>query len=233
MIHGGTSPRLINVDSLLWWWQVVTSFLILCLVSRSQKMVSNGLFVNPKQLKQCRAHGGSHQIDVKYIWIILLWIFRLAEREKISMSWHPRLYLLWFAVQMGVRAKLLQLWLTLCDPMDCSPPGSSIQRILQARTLEWVAISSYRWSPCRPRDQTGSLALQADSLPSEPTGKPWEWRNGWEMKGVWLQQRKCQGAVDTNEGTDHHGWILMVKPAPQWVQVWSRHSWEHNHHQLI
>ena len=30
---------------------------------------------------------------------------------------------------------------TLCDPMDCSPPGSSIHRILQARTLEWVAIS--------------------------------------------------------------------------------------------
>ena len=31
--------------------------------------------------------------------------------------------------------------LTLCDPMDCSPPGSSVRGILQARTLEWVAIS--------------------------------------------------------------------------------------------
>ena len=30
---------------------------------------------------------------------------------------------------------------TLCDPVDCSPPGSSIHEILQARTLEWVAIS--------------------------------------------------------------------------------------------
>jgi len=29
---------------------------------------------------------------------------------------------------------------TLCDPMDCSPPGSSVHGILQARTLEWVAI---------------------------------------------------------------------------------------------
>ena len=29
----------------------------------------------------------------------------------------------------------------LCDPMDCSPPGSSVHGILQARTLEWVAIS--------------------------------------------------------------------------------------------
>ena len=38
-------------------------------------------------------------------------------------------------------AKLLQLCLTLCDPRDSSPPGSPIPGILQARTLEWVAIS--------------------------------------------------------------------------------------------
>ena len=35
---------------------------------------------------------------------------------------------------------------TLCDPMDCGPPGSSVQGILQARTLEWVAISFSRGS---------------------------------------------------------------------------------------
>ena len=38
-------------------------------------------------------------------------------------------------------AKLLQLCPTLCDPIDGSPPGSPIPGILQARTLEWVAIS--------------------------------------------------------------------------------------------
>ena len=38
-------------------------------------------------------------------------------------------------------AKLLQLCPTLCDPIDGSPPGSAIPGILQARTLEWVAIS--------------------------------------------------------------------------------------------
>ena len=42
---------------------------------------------------------------------------------------------------------------TLCDPMDCSPPGSSIHGILQARILEWVAISFSRGSS-QPRDQT-------------------------------------------------------------------------------
>ena len=35
---------------------------------------------------------------------------------------------------------------TLCDPMDCNPPGSSVQEIFQARFLEWVAISSSRGS---------------------------------------------------------------------------------------
>ena len=42
---------------------------------------------------------------------------------------------------------------TLCDPMDCSPPGSSVHGILQARILEWVAISFSRGSSL-PRDQT-------------------------------------------------------------------------------
>ena len=39
-----------------------------------------------------------------------------------------------------LRAKSLQLCLTLCDPVDCSLPGFSVHRILQERILEWVAI---------------------------------------------------------------------------------------------
>ena len=42
---------------------------------------------------------------------------------------------------------------TLCDPMDCSSPGSSVYGIFQARILEWVAISSPKGS-FQPRDQT-------------------------------------------------------------------------------
>ena len=45
------------------------------------------------------------------------------------------------------------VWLTLCDPMDCSLPGSSAQRILQARILECVAITSSR-GILPPKDQT-------------------------------------------------------------------------------
>ena len=43
-----------------------------------------------------------------------------------------------------LHAKLLQLCQTLCEPMDCSPPGSSVHGILQARILQWVAVLSSR-----------------------------------------------------------------------------------------
>ena len=49
-----------------------------------------------------------------------------------------------------------QLCLTLCDPMDCSPPGSSVHGILQARILEWVAISFSRGS-AQPKDWTSGI----------------------------------------------------------------------------
>ena len=50
-------------------------------------------------------------------------------------------------------SEVAQLCPTLCDTVDCSPPGSSVHRILQARILEWVAISFSRGSS-RPRDRT-------------------------------------------------------------------------------
>ena len=45
------------------------------------------------------------------------------------------------AAAAAAAAKLIQSCPTLCDPMDCNLPGSPIPGILQARTLEWVAIS--------------------------------------------------------------------------------------------
>ena len=49
-------------------------------------------------------------------------------------------------------SEVVQSCLILCDPVDCSPPGSSIHGILQARILEWVAISFSRRSS-QPRDR--------------------------------------------------------------------------------
>ena len=50
-------------------------------------------------------------------------------------------------------AKSLQLCLTLCDAMDCSPSGSSVHGILQARILQWFAVPSSRGSSL-PSNQT-------------------------------------------------------------------------------
>ena len=46
-----------------------------------------------------------------------------------------------FSTSAAAAAKSLQSYPTLCDPIDGSPPGSPVPAILQARTLEWVAIS--------------------------------------------------------------------------------------------
>ena len=67
----------------------------------------------------------------------------------------------------NMKAFIDQSCLTLYDTMDCSSPAST--GILQARILQWVAIPFSRVSSW-PREWTWSLALQADSLPSEPPG---------------------------------------------------------------
>ena len=60
---------------------------------------------------------------------------------------------------------------TLCNPMDHSPPGSSVHRISQARILEWVAISSFVGSS-PPRDLTRISCLAGNSLSLNHLGAP-------------------------------------------------------------
>ena len=60
---------------------------------------------------------------------------------------------------------------SFCDPMDYSPPGSSLHGISQARILEWVAISFCRGSS-RPRDQTHVSCISRWIFTTEPSGKP-------------------------------------------------------------
>ena len=57
----------------------------------------------------------------------------LKRKKKVKCAGNPP--------NSAATAKSLQSCLTLCDPIDGSPPGSPVPGILQARTLEWVAIS--------------------------------------------------------------------------------------------
>ena len=77
----------------------------------------------------------------------------------------------WSAAKIvGVLCQLLRcVW--RCDATDCSPPGSSVPGILQARILEWVAFPFSRGSS-QPRDQTQVSCIAGDSLPAELSRKP-------------------------------------------------------------
>ena len=68
------------------------------------------------------------------------WI-KKDERRKKEMKKYVILKQRQIQKKTAAAAKSLQSCLTLCDPIDSSPPGSPIPGILQARTLEWVATS--------------------------------------------------------------------------------------------
>ena len=74
--------------------------------------------------------------------------FRLFRNLTLLVCVYFVLMCTWF-----VCCVLTQSCMTFCDPMGCSPPGTSVHGILQVRTLEWVAISLSRGSSW-PRDST-------------------------------------------------------------------------------
>ena len=101
---------------------------------------------------------------VRSILLIKFWIFLKYETKSISCH---------FSV-VCVHAKSLQLCPTLWDAMDCSLPDSSVHGILQARILEWIAISS-SGGFSGPRDQTCiscSSGIAGRFLPLSYLGSP-------------------------------------------------------------
>ena len=94
-----------------------------------------------------------------------LWLVLFSQRCTILPT-------VWTQTLTGEWKCVTQLCLPLCDPIDCSLPGSSVHGILQAIILEWVA-SPFSSGSSQPRDWTCvSPALQANTLLSEPPGKP-------------------------------------------------------------
>ena len=109
--------------------------------------------------------------------------------------------------------------------MNCSAPGPSVHGILQARILEWVAISFSRRSS-RPRDRARSPALQADSLLMEPPGKPSgvllnaesdsDRALGWVCKSAYFSN-KLPGDADAPSSWTHSG-VKRLPQGPRGVQ---------------
>ena len=74
-------------------------------------------------------------------------------------------------IKVKVKVLVTQSCPTLCNPKNCSPPGSSVHGILQARILEWAAISFSRgYSP--PSDQTWVSCIAGRFFTTEPPGDP-------------------------------------------------------------
>ena len=87
-----------------------------------------------------------------------------------------------------VHTKLLQSCPNLCHPMDCNPPRSSVQGILQARILEWVAVPS-SWGSCQPRNQTVSLASPALAGVFFTTSATWEAHFSVKLCGLSIEKK--------------------------------------------
>ena len=87
----------------------------------------------------------------KGAWLATVHRVTKSQTELMRLSTHAQKALTYsrakcVMVRPAAAAKSLQSCLTLCDPMDCSTPGSFVHRILQARILEWVAMPSSRGS---------------------------------------------------------------------------------------
>ena len=79
----------------------------------------------------------------------------------------------WLVAAAAAAAKSLQLCPTLCNPRDGSPPGSPVPGILQARTLEWVAISFYnawKWEVKSESEVAQSCQTPSDPMDCSPPG---------------------------------------------------------------
>ena len=82
-----------------------------------------------------------------------VWSFHPQNHLEGKLLFKVCLFLIISKLKKKKKVKVAQSRLTLCDPIDCSLPGSSVHGILLARVLEWVAISSSRAS-CWPRAWT-------------------------------------------------------------------------------
>ena len=141
---------------------------------------------------------------------------------------------------LAAAAKSLQLCLTLCDPIDGSPPGSSVPGILQAKTLEWVAISSSNVCMHAKSPQScltlWTAAHQAPLSPGfrilETTGVGWHFLLP-NSNVVSLKKTKNRTTVwpTTNPTIGHipwesHNWKRHMYPRVHWSTVYNSQDME-------
>ena len=109
---------------------------------------------------------GTWLSDWAHTWWFTLWIC-----FRCTLVCYQLYMCICICVHLHTRTKSLQSWMTFCDPVDCSPPGPSVHGVLQARILEWIAISSSR-GPSQLKDRTHVSCVGKHLFNTEPPGKP-------------------------------------------------------------
>ena len=113
-----------------------------------------------------------------------------------------------------MKVLVTQLCLILCDPTDCSPPGSSVRGNFQARILEWVAISFSRRSSW-PRDQTYDSCIAGRFFiiwatrtvrEREVSFMPVKFNDGWNYANINRNEHKRKRRLQMNNGELHFGY---------------------------
>ena len=162
-----------------------------CITTRISHMICISLpswtslpFPHPSPPGHHRARRGSlcytatsHQLSSSHAIVYISWchFLHLSPSLPPPLGHKSILYICVSIPSLQVKwSEVAQSCPTLCDPVDCSPPGSSIHGILQARILEWVAISFSRGSSW-PRDQTqvSCIAGKRFNLWATREAKPW------------------------------------------------------------
>ena len=117
--------------------------------------------------------------------------------EECPEPWSTFMLLQWAHVLVS------QLCLTLCNPMDCSPPGSSAHGISQARILEWVAIPfSKESSPPKDRAQVSCIEGR--------------------LFTIWATNKALMlGRLRAGREVGARGWDAWMAPLTQWMWVWA------------
>ena len=122
-----------------------------------------------------------------------------------------------------------------CDPMDYSLPGFSVHRILQARILEWVAISFSRGSS-QPRNQTWVSCIAGrfftDWATREALGRTDNWSWSSSSLATWFEELThwkrpwCWERLKAGGEVDDRGWDGWTASPTRWTWVWaSSGSW--------
>ena len=158
---------------------------LVCLALFELPDEAKGAVVSTSSLPlKCHSPGNSLVFQLSRLGLSLLWTrvqslvgelkipHAMQPEEKKNKTYHQNhCGQIWLYLSATATAKSLQSCPTLCDPIDGSPPDSPVPGILQARTLEWVAISfsnAWKWkvkvkslSPVRPSATPWTAAFQA------------------------------------------------------------------------